>query len=76
MVIALLRDQFDEPITTWARMSPAEAAHWAAADQTSRYWRAGPAVTTPGEVPAAVRLGHAIAFYPTLVAAPGTTLPA
>ncbi len=70
-----LDDLTDEPITTWARMSAAEAAHWAAADETGRDWRVGPAVTTPGDVLAAVRLGQAIAFYPASVAPPGTTLP-
>lgn len=73
--VVSLEDVLDDPITTWARMSAAETAHWAAADENARTWRAGPAVTTPGEVLAAVRLGKAIAFYPASTAPPGTTLP-
>ncbi|WP_269330190.1 LysR family transcriptional regulator [Kineosporia babensis] len=70
-----LDELLDEPITTWARMSVAEAAHWAAADENGREWRSGPTVTTPGEVLAAVRLEQAIAFYPWSTAPPGTALP-
>ncbi|MBT0770239.1 LysR family transcriptional regulator [Kineosporia sp. J2-2] len=73
--VVVLADLLDEPITTWARMSAAEAAHWAAADENPRPWRPGPAVTTPGEVLAAVRLNQAVAFYPASVAPPGTRLP-
>jgi DNA-binding transcriptional LysR family regulator len=70
-----LDELHDEPITRWSTMSPTEARFWAGADSDGHEWRVGPEVTSPSDVLASVRLGHAVAFVAASVAPQGSALP-
>lgn len=70
-----LDELHDDPITRWPSMSPTEARFWAGADSDGHQWRVGPDVTSPSDVMAAVRLGHAVAFVAASLTPPGSAVP-
>jgi DNA-binding transcriptional LysR family regulator len=70
-----LDELHDDPITRWASMTATEAQFWAGADSDGHEWRDGPDVTSPSDVLAAVRLGHAVAFVASSFAPAGSALP-
>lgn len=70
-----LDELHDDPITRWASMTSPEATFWAGADSDGHEWRVGPDVTSPSDVLAAVRLGHAVAFVASSFVPAGSALP-
>jgi len=51
-----------EPVTVFPGMGERARQYWAAGDVDHHTWTAGPTVTSPTDVLAAVRLGQAVAF--------------